>query len=254
MAKDNKFAPGKPSLAITADEFRLLREENFRLKALLKQHGISWEEDEGPVEEPCVPPLEQSIHLSTDQKVALFRRLFRDRTDIYPTRWKSAKGIAVSTPNDLLGNCLRRCNTPKVKCADCDNRLFLPATDQVIYDHLSGKHIVGVYPLLEDGTCYFLAVNFDKSEWEEDSRSFIQLCLELDIPAALEISRSGKGAHVWVFFSHPVLAREARQLGAALISYTCDKTRQLSLASYDRFFPNQDIMPKGGFGNLIALP
>jgi len=254
MTKDIKLALGEHSLAIEADGFRLLQEENFRLKALLKQHGISWEEDEGPIEESCLPPLEKSIHLSTDQKVALFRRLFRGRTDIYPTRWKSAKGRAGYSP--ACGNEWKTglCNKPKVKCADCDNRLFLPVTDQVIYDHLSGRHIVGVYPLLEDDTCYFLAVDFDKVEWEEDSRSFIQSCLELEIPAALEVSRSGKGAHVWVFFSHPVPAREARQLGAALISYTCDKTRQLSLASYDRFFPNQDIMPKGGFGNLIALP
>lgn len=254
MTKDNKFALGKPSLTITADEFRLLQEENFRLKALLKQHGILWEEAEGPFEETCAPPLEQPIQLSTDQKIALFRRLFRGRTDIYPTRWKSAKGRFGYSP--VCGNEWKTglCNKPKVKCSDCDNRLFIPVTDQVIYDHLSGKHIVGVYPLLEDDTCYFLAVDFDKSEWEDDSRYFIQSCLELDIPASLEISRSGKGAHVWVFFSYPVPAREARQLGAALISYTCDKTRQLSLSSYDRFFPNQDIMPKGGFGNLIALP
>jgi len=166
----------------------------------------------------------------------------------------SAKGRSGYSP--ACGNEWKTglCNKPKIKCADCNNRLFLPVTDQVIYDHLSGEHIVGVYPLLEDNTCYFLAVDFDKSEWKEDSKSFVQSCIELEIPAALEISRSGKGAHVWVFFSHPLPAREARQLGAALISYTCDKTRQLSLTSYDRFFPNQDIMPKGGFGNLIALP
>lgn len=239
--------------AKNADEYQQLQEENSRLKALLKQHGISWREE--PVEEPRLQlPSDKPVHLSTVQKVTLFRRLFRGRVDIYPTRWKSAKGKSGYSP--ACGNEWKAglCSKPKVKCADCDNRLFLPVTDQVIYDHLSGKHIVGVYPLLEDDTCYFLAVDFDKAEWEEDSRSFIHSCLELEIPAALEISRSGKGAHVWVFFSHPVPAREARQLGAALISYTCDKTRQLSLGSYDRFFPNQDIMPKGGFGNLIALP
>ena len=79
-------------------------------------------------------------------------------------------------------------------------------------------------------------------------------CRELDVPAALEISRSGNGAHVWIFFAEAVVAREARQLGMAIISHTCDRIRQLSLESYDRFFPNQDSMPKGGFGNLIALP
>ena len=88
----------------------------------------------------------------------------------------------------------------------------------------------------------------------EDAKAFMQTCRELVIPAALEISRSGHGAHAWIFFAQPVPAREARQLGAALISHTCDRTRQLSLTSYDRLFPNQDTMPKGGFGNLIALP
>ena len=253
MENCDKSDMSKTASAKTADEYQQLQEENSRLKALLKQQGISWDEEQ--IEASRVPlPSDQPIHLSADQKVTLFRRLFRGRVDIYPTRWKSAKGRSGYSP--ACGNEWKTglCNKPKIKCADCNNRLFLPVTDQVIYDHLSGKHIVGVYPLLEDDTCYFLAVDFDKAEWKEDSMSFIQSCHELDIPAALEISRSGKGAHVWVFFSHPVAARDARQLGAALISYTCDKTRQLSLTSYDRFFPNQDIMPKGGFGNLIALP
>ena len=255
MTKHRKDSPEKPSKGTATDEFQILQEENSRLKALLKQHGITWQTEDAPTKESCKNfPESLPFNLSPDQKIALFRRLFRGRTDIYPTRWKSTKGRSGYSP--VCGNEWKvgLCNKPKVKCADCDNRLFLPVTDQVIYDHLSGKHIVGVYPLLADDTCYFLAVDFDKSEWKEDSIAFMQSCFELEIPAALEISRSGEGAHVWVFFSHPVPAREARQLGVAVISYTCDRTRQLSLASYDRFFPNQDIMPKGGFGNLIALP
>ena len=82
----------------------------------------------------------------------------------------------------------------------------------------------------------------------------MQSCTELGVPAALEISRSGRGAHAWVFFAGRVSARDARRLGTAAISHTCARTRQLKLASYDRLFPNQDTMPKGGFGNLIALP
>lgn len=143
---------------------------------------------------------------------------------------------------------------PRVKCGDCNQRQLLPVTDQVIYDHLAGKLTIGVYPLLSDDSCYFLAADFDEADWREDANAFMQSCLELGIPVALEISRSGNGAHVWIFFTEPIPAREARQLGAALISHTCDRTRQLSLASYDRLFPNQDTMPKGGFGNLIALP
>jgi superfamily II DNA or RNA helicase len=129
-----------------------------------------------------------------------------------------------------------------------------PLSDSVIYDHLLGKHTVGVYSLLEDDSCTFLAVDFDEAEWQDDARAFVHSCKALGVPAALEISRSGQGAHVWVFFAHKVAARDARRLGTAIISHTCARTRQLKLNSYDRLFPNQDTMPKGGFGNLIALP
>ncbi len=122
------------------------------------------------------------------------------------------------------------------------------------YDHLAGEHTVGVYPLLEDDTCHFLAADFDEAEWRDNARACVQSCEELDVPAALEISRSGQGAHAWVFFAGRVSARYARRLGTAIISHTCSRTRQLKLEVYDRLFPNQDTMPQGGFGNLIALP
>jgi len=146
------------------------------------------------------------------------------------------------------------CGKPRIKCGVCKQRQFLPVTDRVIYNHLAGQHTIGIYPLLKDDTCYFLATDFDKSSWQEDALAYLQSCKELHVSAALEISRSGQGAHVWIFFSEAVPATDARRLGAALISYTCSRTRQLSLDSYDRFFPNQDTLPKGGFGNLIALP
>jgi len=127
-------------------------------------------------------------------------------------------------------------------------------SDAVLYDHLAGKHTIGVYPLLPDDTCHFLAVDFDEAEWKDDVLAFEQSCHDLGVPVALEVSRSGSGAHAWVFFADRVPAREARRLGSAIISHTCARTRQLKLSSYDRLFPNQDTMPKGGFGNLIALP
>jgi len=127
-------------------------------------------------------------------------------------------------------------------------------TDQVVFDHLAGRHVIGLYPLLADDHCHLLAVDFDESDWREDARAFVQSCCELDVPVALEISRSGNGAHAWIFFSDHIAARDARRLGTALISHTCARTRQLKLGSYDRLFPNQDTLPKGGFGNLIALP
>jgi hypothetical protein len=237
------------------DELRRLREENTRLKELLTQHGIAWEEPTAAA--PVPAPTESApapTHFTTDDKIVLFRRLFRGREDVYPQRWESAKGTSGYSP--ACGNEWKSgiCHKPRVKCGDCNQRQFLPVADQVIYDHLAGKQTIGVYPLLIDDCCYFLAADFDEADWREDAQAFMQSCRELGVPAALEISRSGNGAHAWIFFAEPVPAREARQLGAALISHTCDRTRQLSLASYDRLFPNQDTMPKGGFGNLIALP
>jgi hypothetical protein len=177
----------------------------------------------------------------------LFRRLFRGRTDVYPVRWESKtsgkSGYAPACANEWRAGV---CEKPRIKCGDCSHRLLIPLSDAVIYDHLAGEHTVGVYPLLEDDTCHFLAVDFDEAEWQEDAQAFMQSCDELGVPAALEISRSGQGAHAWVFFAGRVSARDARRLGTAIISHTCARTRQLKLASYDRLFPNQDTMPKGG--------
>ncbi|MGE4344429.1 MAG: DEAD/DEAH box helicase family protein [Geoalkalibacter sp.] len=234
---------------------RRLREENARLKTLLTLHGIHWEEPNTPEPVPAPPePAQVPAHFTTDDKIALFRRLFRGREDVYPQRWESAKGTSGYSP--ACGNEWQSgiCDKRRVKCVDCPHRQLLPVTDRVIYDHLSGKKTIGVYPLLSDDSCNFLAADLDEADWREDAKAFMQSCRELGIPAELEISRSGNGAHAWIFFAKPVPAREARQLGAALISQTCERTRQLSLTSYDRLFPNQDTMPKGGFGNLIALP
>lgn len=229
-----------------------LQAENARLIALLEAHGIDWRMPQSvAVETKETEP----TRLSTSEKVALFRRLFRGRTDVYPVRWESQtsgkSGYAPACANEWRAGV---CEKPRIKCGDCNNRLLTPLSDAVIYDHLAGKHTVGIYPLLEDDSCYFLAVDFDEAEWRDDAQAFMQSCTELGVPAALEISRSGQGAHAWVFFSSRVSARDARRLGTAIISHTCTRTRQLKLQSYDRLFPNQDTMPKGGFGNLIALP
>ena len=232
------------------DELTALRAENTRLIALLESHGIKWR----PLSKQAAAPAEPS-RLSTDAKVALFRRLFRGRTDVHSVRWESKttgkSGYAPACANEWRAGL---CEKPRVKCGDCSNRLLIPLSDKVVYNHLAGEHTVGVYPLLEDDSCYFLAVDFDEAEWRDDARAFMQSCDALGVPAALEISRSGKGAHAWVFFAGRVSARDARRLGTAIISHTCARTRQLHLTSYDRLFPNQDTMPKGGFGNLIALP
>jgi superfamily II DNA or RNA helicase len=232
-----------------------LRAENARLIAILETHGIAWKKSVDPVRVQLLIKESEPSKLSTDEKVALFMRLFCGRTDVYPIRWESQKtgkvGYSPVCVNEWRAGV---CDKPRVKCSNCSNQLLKPLTDVIVFEHLAGKHTIGVYPLLTDDTCHFLAADFDEADWREDVRAFAQSCREMGVPAALEISRSGNGAHVWIFFARNVPARDARQLGTAIISHTCARTRQLKLNSYDRLFPNQDTMPKGGFGNLIALP
>ena len=240
-------------IMIERDPLAALKAENARLIALLEQQGIAWRQPAAQV--LLTNEVKQTRNFSTQEKVAIFRRLFRGRTDVYPLRWESRTsgkaGYSPACANEWRAGV---CDKPRIKCGDCGNRLLVPLTDAVIYDHLAGEHTVGVYPLLEDDCCYFLAVDFDEAQWQDDARAFMKSCSELGVPCALEVSRSGQGAHAWLFFEGRVSARDARRLGTALISHTCARTRQLKLTSYDRLFPNQDSMPKGGFGNLIALP
>lgn len=238
-------------------ELDQLRRENARLIALLEAHGVAWRSSgQAPSPQPLASDaITGSVPRSAQEKVALFRRLFRGRDDVYALRWQSnssgRSGYAPACANEWRPGI---CEKPRVACRDCSHRQLLPLSDAAIYGHLAGDHTLGLYPLLEDDYCHLLAVDFDEQDWREDARAFWRSCRELGVPAALEISRSGEGAHVWVFFGEAVPAREARLLGAALISHTCNASRQLTLSSYDRLFPNQDTMPKGGFGNLIALP
>ncbi len=233
-------------------ELEGLKAENERLIALLEQHGIEWR-----LPPPLIDVVQESApsRLSPTEKVALFIKLFRGRPDVYPVRWESKtagkSGYTPACANEWRAGV---CEKPRIKCADCHNRHLIPLSEHVIYDHLAGRHTVGIYPLLEDDSCHFLAIDFDEADWRDDACAVISSCEELGVPAALEISRSGQGAHAWIFFASRVSARDARRLGSAIISHTCARTRQLTLGSYDRLFPNQDSMPKGGFGNLIALP
>ncbi|MCY3018869.1 MAG: DEAD/DEAH box helicase family protein [Planctomycetota bacterium] len=198
---------------------------------------------------------------SPEAKVALFRSLFRGRDDIYPRRFESRKtgksGYQPACANEW-GRGL--CEKPKVKCAECRNRRFIPVTDETIRWHLSGRDgggrdfVMGVYPMLLDETCFFLAADFDKTRWREDAEAFLETCRSMDVPAALERSRSGNGGHIWLFFDQAVPAGLARKLGAHLLTETMERRPDIGLDSYDRFFPNQDTLPQGGFGNLIALP
>lgn len=146
------------------------------------------------------------------------------------------------------------CRKPRVKCSDCPHQNWLPVDDEVVRAHLTGEIVMGIYPMLADETCHFLAIDFDGGDWRGDALAFWESCLRHGVPAAVERSRSGDGAHVWVFFSGAVPATLARGLGTVLLAETMTRRAGLGMKSYDRFFPNQDTLPRGGFGNLIALP
>ena len=189
------------------------------------------------------------------RKIALFRSLFRGRDDVFPRRWENA-GTGKSGYAPVCGNEWkpRVCGKPRIRCGACPTQAFLPVTDEAIDGHLRGRHTIGVYPMLPDGTCRFLAADFDKETWRSDAGAFLAACRSKRVPAALERSRSGNGGHVWIFFAEPVAAALARRLGAHLLTEAMETNPDIGFRSYDRFFPSQDTLPDGGFGNLIALP
>ena len=190
----------------------------------------------------------------SDENVQLFMSLFQGRADVFAKRWENRQGRSGYSPSCQNEWVRGICRKPHVKCSDCEYRELIHFTEDIVRNHLSGKTTVGVYPLLADETCHFLAVDFDKEDWQEDVNSFARTCRDKGIECAVERSRSGKGAHVWFFFESPVTARLARRFGCSLLTDTMEHRHQVGLNSYDRFFPNQDTMPQGGFGNLIALP
>jgi len=200
--------------------------------------------------------------LSSEEKVRMFRSLFRGREDVFARRWVSSRtgkaGYSPACANEwdpvLCGKTRGPGSSGKTNCLECCQHAFFRVTDEEIEKHLKGLQVMGVYPLLADENCWFLAADFDDGAWQEDVASFRETCRSHDVPVAIEQSRSGKGAHAWLFFSEPVSSSLARSLGCFLITETMGRRHQLSMSSYDRLFPSQDTVPKGGFGNLIALP
>lgn len=205
------------------------------------------------------PPIDRLSPPET--KIALFRSLFRGREDVYARRFESLRtgkaGYSPACANEWMPSV---CDKPRIKCSACPHQRFLPVTDDVVRCHLSGcdetgrDFVMGVYPLLRDETCFFLAIDLDKQNWRDDARPVLDTCRRFVVPAALERSRGGNGAHLWLFFDEAIPATLARKLGACLLTETMDRRPGIGLDSYDRLFPNQDTLPQGGFGNLIALP
>ena len=243
-----------------------MHKENEVLKSLLKIHGIEYEtrmkEDMNKLIYSLVSV--PTITLSIDERLRLFQSLFKGREDVFARRWFS-KTTGKSGYQPVCINEWKQgiCDKKRYRCAICPNRNFAPLTSQDMYRHLEGKDeyccdVVGLYAIMQDNNCAFLCADFDdkncKYGYKEDVLAYVGVCREWLIPYAIERSRSGNGAHVWIFFEAPLPASKARRLGNAILTEAMTRNGQMSFNSYDRFFPNQDYLPEGGFGNLVALP
>jgi DNA primase small subunit len=247
-------------------QYEVLHKENEVLRSLLKIHGVEYEtrmkEDMNkPIYSLVSVP---TITLSIDERIRLFQSLFKGREDVFARRWFS-KTTGKSGYQPVCINEWKQgiCDKKKYRCAICPNRNFAPLTTQDMYRHLEGKDeyccdVVGLYAIMQDNNCAFLCADFDdkncKYGYKEDVLAYVGVCREWLIPYAIERSRSGNGAHVWIFFEAPLPASKARRLGNAILTEAMTRNGQMSFNSYDRFFPNQDYLPEGGFGNLVALP
>jgi superfamily II DNA or RNA helicase len=232
-------------LAAARAEIARLRSENALLKASAHPDGPVHRSQRAPSlfglgDEV---PLDVDSRSGPDAKIRLYRSLFAGREDVYATRWENSSGTKSGwSPKSPDGH------RPKVQ------RRYLPMDDSVVSAHLSGHITAGLYPLIEGDRCRLMACDFDKGSWLLDSLAFLEVCNDVGVPACLERSRSGNGAHVWIFFDDLVEASVARRLGTGLLRETMALRAEIDLTSYDRLFPSQDFVPQRGFGNLIALP
>lgn len=236
-----------PNVEASVAEVRRLREENAWLRGLLIEHSVRIPEisssngiSQTNQTVSIAPEVSRSASGTPEQRIELFRSLFRGRDDVYAIRWENADGRSGYMPKaDRDWKSYLHAKDKDRKKVDRQTRKFRPLTKDVVRGHLVGDHTVGIYPLLQDETCWLLAVDFDKKTWQKDAAAFLVACREMNVPAVMERSRSGNGGHVWIFFNRAIPATTARKLGCAILTRTMEFRHQMGLESYDRFFPNQ---------------
>jgi hypothetical protein len=189
-----------------------------------------------------------------ENRIGIFKSVFRGRDDIYAIRWEKDGKSGYTPAYDINWDTYKKHKTQGGTFKDFQEKKPQPLTDSALKEHLSGKKTIGIYPLLTDNTSFLLAADFDQKNWIEESRSFISVCNEHNIPAYLERSRSGNGGHVWIFFKEAYPAYKSRKIAFELIRKALKISDLQKEISFDRLFPNQDYHSMKGFGNLIALP
>lgn len=191
---------------------------------------------------------------SLEEKMTLYTSLFKGRSDVFAERWTSSLGKSGYSPVCKFEWQKPLCEKPILKCSECKHQQFIPFNKEHLMQHMNGERTIGLYPILKDHSCFFLAIDFDERDWKKDVLLFVNVCKKYAVDCYIERSRSGNGAHVWIFFETSIQARIARALGQFLLDKTKEIHGEFHLNSYDRMFPNQDHLPEGGLGNLIALP
>ncbi len=233
-------------LARLRRELERLRAENVRLSRLLDLRGLDTAPAPEQLSAPVAAPGLVVMSSPVQNKLALFTDRFRARTDVYALRWANGRtGVSGWMPAVAGG---------WRKGTDRKAASYLPLTAEVVSAHLVGDVFIGLYPLRADNSCHFMVADFDGPAAMLDALAYAKAARANGVPAALEISQSGRGAHVWVFFTEAVAAAVARLVGTALVHEAMVLRGSMDLRSYDRLFPDQDVLPEGGFGNLIAAP
>lgn len=229
-------------LKATIGELKLKITEKSTVKCMVKEtENLTYDEDTTGITKKS----------STQEKLDLFLSIFKGRADVCAKRWRNKPGYSPYCFNDFKPGI---CNKPRIKCTECKQSNFAPLDRKQLEKHLLGNEVIGLYPLMINDMCCLLAIDFDKSTWQEDITVIRSVCTKHSIPMYVERSRSGDGAHLWFFFDNEIKAVSARKFGMCILEHAMQVSGSIGFDSFDRLFPSQDYLPKDGFGNLIALP